>query len=95
MIKLKMPKGITPPPKDCNANRKFYLLSFFLSLCRPFLVDVQAMRKDAPANDESDVLLSFCWTRGKEREVMIKFPEFFCVDVTENTNAEKRGLFLS
>ena len=26
---------------------------------------------------------------------MIKFPEFFCLDAIENTNAEKRGLFLS
>ena len=26
---------------------------------------------------------------------MIKFPELFCVDITENMNAENRGMFLS
>ena len=46
-------------------------------------------------DDKSDVLLSFCWITGKERDLMIRFPEFFCIDATENTNAEKRGLFMS
>ena len=46
-------------------------------------------------NNKSDVLLSFFWITGKERDIIIKFAEFFCIDVTENTNTEKRGLFIS
>ena len=46
-------------------------------------------------DDKLSVLLLFCSITGKERDIMIKFPEFFYIDVTENTNAEKRGLFIS
>ena len=48
-----------------------------------------------PIDNKLDVLLLFCWIIEKERDIMIKFPEFFCIDTTENTNAEKRGLFIS
>ena len=39
--------------------------------------------------DETDAILTFSWIDGKDKYLMIRFPELLIVHVTENTNMKK------
>ena len=51
--------------------------------------NTKEFRREMSTNNETDVSLAFSWINRKEKDLMIKFPELFIVDVTENTNVKK------
>ena len=55
---------------------------------------IQSIRKGLRVNEDSDVLLAIAWISGEEKELIRRFPEIISADVTEQTNKEKRPLYL-
>lgn len=50
---------------------------------------IQNIRDGLHINDNQQVLLSFAWISGREREMLSKFPKLIVFDVTKKTFKEK------
>ena len=64
------------------------------SISDPADLDMAGIRRAMSVGKGQSVLLAFAWITGEERKMLEKFPELITFDVTENTNKEKRGLFV-
>lgn len=54
----------------------------------------QAIHKQLTLHDDQSLLLAVCWITNEERRLTEMFPEVLYMDVTSQTNNEKRPLFL-
>lgn len=57
-------------------------------------IDIDKIRLSMRINDNQEVLLAFAWITGEELQMVSKFPEMIIFDGTEQTNKEKRSLFV-
>jgi hypothetical protein len=53
-----------------------------------------AIRKELQLTDSQSILLAVAWISDEERRLVSMFPEVLFMDVTSQTNNEKRGLFM-
>ena len=57
--------------------------------------DGQTIRRNMRLTDSQSLLLAIAWISDTEHRLVRMFPEVLFMDVTSQTNNEKRGLFLA